>query len=180
MVGGIEMSENKVTNSLTTNVDGRDLVMERIFNAPRDLVFEAFSETEHLENWWGPRGWKTENRIFVFKPNGIWHYCMRCTDENQGEYYGQESWGKAVYHEIIVPEKIVYTDTFVDEEGNALDGMPEILVTMKFVEHEGKTKLITHSQFTSIETLQQVIDMGLVQGFASQLDRLNVLLEELQ
>ncbi|OAH63138.1 hypothetical protein AWH49_07320 [Domibacillus aminovorans] len=105
------MSENKITNSMTTNIEGQVLVMERIFNAPRGLVFKAFSEPERLASWWGPRGWQTENRKFEFKPNGVWHYCMRCIDENQGEFYGQESWGKAVYHEIIVPEKIVYTDT---------------------------------------------------------------------
>ncbi len=173
------MSENKVTNSMTTNIEGQVLVMERIFNAPRGLVFKAFSEPERLASWWGPRGWQTENRKFEFKPNGVWHYCMRCIDENQGEFYGQESWGKAVYHEIIVPEKIVYTDTFVDEKAKAVEGMPEILVTMIFNEHEGKTKLITRSQFASIETLQQVMDMGVVQGFASQFDRLDDLLKEL-
>ncbi|MGG3572464.1 SRPBCC domain-containing protein [Bacillus gobiensis] len=174
------MSENKVKNSFTTNVEGRVLVMERIFNAPRTLLFEVFSDPEHLANWWGPRGWQTENRKFEFKPDGEWLYCMRCTDENQGEFFGQESWGKAVYHEIIVPEKIVYTDQFVDEEGQPVGGMPEIKITMEFIELEDKTKLITRSEFTSIENLKQVMDMGVVQGFASQFDRLDDLLEELQ
>lgn len=105
---------------------------------------------------------------------------MRCTDENQGEFYGQESWGKAVYQEIVVLEKIVYTDVFADEKGNAADSMPDTLVTMTFVEHEGKTKLITRSRFESVEELQKVMEMGVVQGFASQLDRLDDLLEELQ
>jgi uncharacterized protein YndB with AHSA1/START domain len=75
---------------------------------------------------------------------------MRCTDENQGEFYGQESWGKAVYQEITVPEKIVLTDMFADEEGNSADGMPVTLVTFTFVEHEGKTKLIMRSRFASV------------------------------
>jgi uncharacterized protein YndB with AHSA1/START domain len=92
---------------------------------------------------------------------------MRCTDKNQGEFFGQESWGKAVYQEIIAPEKIVYTDVFADQEGNAVDGMPEMLITMNFVNTKGKTKLITRSQFASIEALQQVMAMGAVQGMAS-------------
>ncbi|CAM3841946.1 SRPBCC domain-containing protein [Mesobacillus zeae] len=174
------MSEKQAANGITVNVEGRVLVMERIFNAPRSLVFKAFSEPEQLADWWGPKGWQTENLKFKFQPEGIWHYCMRCTDENQGEFYGQESWGKAVYHEIIVPEKIVFTDTFADKEGNAVDGMPEILVTMNFAEHEGKTNLITRSQFTSPETLQQVMNMGVVQGFASQFECLDDLLKKLQ
>jgi len=165
--------------NLVTKVEGRELVMERIFDAPRDLVFKVFSESDHLAKWWGPKGWQTENRKFEFKPNGVWHYCMRCIDKNQGDFYGQESWGKAVYHEIIEPEKIVYTDMFVDEDGNAVDGMPELLVTMMFVEHEGKTNIITRSRFASVEALQQVMDMGVVQGVTSQYERLDDYLDEL-
>jgi len=165
--------------NLVTKVEGRELVMERIFDAPRDLVFKVFSESDHLAKWWGPKGWQTENRKFEFKPNGVWHYCMRCIDKNQGDFYGQESWGKAVYHEIIEPEKIVYTDMFVDEDGNAVDGMPELLVTMMFVEHEGKTNIITRSRFDSVEALQQVMDMGVVQGVTSQYERLDDYLDEL-
>jgi uncharacterized protein YndB with AHSA1/START domain len=176
----MEMSDNKVTDNITTSIEGRDLVMERIFDGQRDLVFKAFSNSEHLAGWWGPSGWQTENRAFNFKPDGVWHYCMRCTDENQGEFYGQESWGKAVYQEIIVPEKIVLTDMFADEEGNAADGMPVTLVTLTFVEHEGKTKLIMRSRFASVEGLQQVMEMGVVQGCASQFYRLDDLLEKLQ
>lgn len=105
---------------------------------------------------------------------------MRCTDENQGEFYNQESWRKAVYQEITVPVKIVLTDMFADEEGNAADGMPVILVTLTFVEHEGKTKLIMRSRFASVEGLQQVMGMGIVQGCASQFYRLDDLLDKLQ
>ncbi|QGQ44043.1 SRPBCC family protein [Metabacillus sediminilitoris] len=173
------MSDNKPKNSLITKVEGRELIIERIIDAPRDLVFKAFSVSKNLESWWGPKGWQTENYKFEFEPNGVWHYCMRCNDRSQGDFYGQESWGKAVYHEIIVPEKIVYTDTFSDKEGNAVDGMPEILVTIMFVEYEGKTKLVTRSQFISIDTLQQVMDMGVVEGFASQLESLDDYLKEL-
>ncbi|WP_251138036.1 SRPBCC domain-containing protein [Bacillus sp. ISL-101] len=101
---------------------------------------------------------------------------LGCTDENQSEFYGQESWGKAVYQEITVPEKIVLTDMFADEGGNAADGMPVTLVTLTFVEHEGKTKHIMRSRFASVEGLLQV--MG--QGCASQFYRLDDLLEKHQ
>jgi uncharacterized protein YndB with AHSA1/START domain len=174
------MSQNKVYKSVTTNVEGRVLVIERVVNAPRSLVFQAFSDPEHLANWWGPRGWQTENRKFEFKPGGIWHYCMRCTDKKQGDFYGQESWGKAVYHEIIAPEKIVYTDIFADEEGQPVEGMPEIKITLNFIDEEGKTKIITRSEFASAEDLQRIVDMGAVQGFSSQFERLDDFLEELQ
>lgn len=174
------MSENKVINGVTTRVDGQELVIERVFNAPRDLVFKAFSNSEYLANWWGPRGWQTENRQFKFEPNGVWHYCMRCIDESQGDFFGHESWGKAVFQEINAPEKIVYMDMFADEEGNTVDSLPEVQITMEFLEHEGKTKLISRSQFTSIEALQQVMEMGVVEGVASQYECLDDLLNEIR
>lgn len=68
-------------------------------------------------------------------------------------------------------------DMFADEEGNAAEGMPVTLVTLTFVEHEGKTKLIMRSRFASAEGLQQVMGMGIVQGCASQFYRLDDLLK---
>lgn len=172
------MSENNATNELNTKVEGRDLIMERIFDAPRELVFNAFSEAEHLKNWWGPTGWETTNRTFEFKSGGVWHYCMRCIDENQGDFYGQEIWGKSFFHEIVAPEKIVYTDTFSDEEGNTPDSTPGHLVTMTFVAHDEKTKLTMRYQLSSLETPQQVMDSGFIQGLGSSFDRLEDFLKE--
>jgi uncharacterized protein YndB with AHSA1/START domain len=169
-----------MTGEVLTSVEGQDLLMERVFNAPRELLFETFSTDEHLARWWGPQGWQTENRAFEFKPDGVWHYVMRCTDESQGEFFGLESWGKAVYHEIVAPEKIVYTDSFSDEEGNIPGAIPDILVTMNFVDEGDKTRLLIRSHFSSIESLKQVKEMGIEEGFASQLERLDVLLEELK
>ncbi len=174
------MSESKVSNSIKTNVEGRNLIIERIFDAPRELVFKAFSEKEHLENWWGPKGWKTTVQQFEFKLGGIWHYCMLCEDKNQGDFYGQESWGISTYREIVEPEKIVYTDAFSDAEGNKADGMPELLVTMTFLDHDGKTKLVSRTEFATEEALKQVMDMGVVQGVTSQYERFEDYLKQIQ
>ncbi|EPD49587.1 hypothetical protein HMPREF1210_03034 [Paenisporosarcina sp. HGH0030] len=105
---------------------------------------------------------------------------MRCIDEGQGDFFGHESWGKAVFQEINAPKKIVYMDMFADEEGNTVDSLPEMQITMEFVEHEGKTKLISRSQFASIEALQQVMEMGVVEGVASQYECLEDLLNEIR
>ncbi|MFD2445483.1 SRPBCC domain-containing protein [Bacillus sp. CGMCC 1.16607] len=172
--------ENNITNKLIVTTEGKVLVMERIFNAPRELVFKAFSEPQHLANWWGPKGWQTENLTFEFKPNGVWHYCMRCIDKNQGDFYGYEAWGKAIYNEIKVPEKIILTDVFSDKDGNTIEGMPTTVVTMSFIEQDGKTKLIMRSEYATVEGLQQVMEMGVTEGTASQYERLDDLLVELQ
>lgn len=172
------MNMTTQSNSLTSYTEGKVLVVERTFDAARELVFKAFSESERLEKWWGPQGWKTENLQFDFEPNGVWHYCMTCVDEAQGDFYGQKSCGKGTFHEIVEPEKIVYTDLFVDDQGNAVEGMPALLITMNFVEQEGKTLVNTRTEFASEEALGQVVEMGVVEGVSSQYERLDALLKE--
>jgi uncharacterized protein YndB with AHSA1/START domain len=173
------MTKENVANKITSKVEDRDLVLERVFDAPRELVFKAFSEAEHLKRWFGPKSWPLSVCNIDFRPGGVWHFCMKCIDESQ-EYYGHEAWGKAVYHEIVEPERIVYVNSFSDAEGNIVEGMPESLVTLTFVEHEGKTKLINHSQYASPEALKTVMDMGHVEGMTETSDRLANFLKETQ
>ncbi|MDU5949512.1 MAG: SRPBCC domain-containing protein, partial [Paenibacillus macerans] len=110
------------------------LVLERVFNAPRELVFSMFKEAEHLKHWWGPRGWEVTVCNIDFRPGGVWHYCMKCMDRNQGEFYGMESWGKGVYKEIDEPDRFVYTDYFSDAEGNVNEELPATVVAMEFID----------------------------------------------
>ncbi|MCY9668398.1 SRPBCC domain-containing protein [Paenibacillus alginolyticus] len=161
-----------MSNQMITKVEGQELILERAFNAPRELVFKAFSEAEHLKHWWGPRGWTLTVCNVDFRPGGIWHYCMKCIDQNQGDYYGYESWGKAVYGEIVEAEKIVYVDYFSDADGNETAGMPSSQITMTFVEHEGKTKLVSRARYESAEALKTVMEMGMEQGISETWDRL--------
>lgn len=167
-------------NKMISKVEDQELTLERVFDAPRELVFKAFSEAEHLKHWWGPRGWTLTVCNVDFRPGGIWHYCMKCIDENQGDFYGYESWGKAVYQEIVEVEKIVYVDYFSDAEGNEKEEMPSCKVTITFVEHEGKTKLVSRAQYASAEELKAVLDMGMEQGITETWDRLAEHLQSLQ
>ncbi len=169
-----------MSNKMSVKVEGQEMILERVFDAPRELVFKAFSEAEHLKHWWGPRGWTLTVCNVDFRPGGIWHYCMKCIDENQGDFYGFESWGKAVYKEIEEAEKIVYVDYFSDAEGNEAEGMPSTLVTMTFVEHEGRTKLVSRGQYASAEALKTVMDMGMEQGITETWDRLEEHLQSIQ
>jgi len=169
-----------MSNKMIFKVEGQELILERIFNAPRELVFKAFSEAEHLKHWWGPRGWTLTVCNVDFRPGGVWHYCMKCIDENQGDFYGFESWGKGVYQEIVEGEKIVYVDYFSDAEGNEAEGMPSSQITMTFIEHEGKTKLVCRAKYASAEALKTVLDMGMEQGITETWDRLEEHLQSLQ
>lgn len=174
------MSEQKAVNSIKSRVEGQELILERVFDAPRELVFSVFSDPVHLAAWWGPQGWETEVLQFDFKVNGSWLYCMKCVDKNQGDFFGMESCGKAVYQEINAPEKIVYKDLFTDREGNVLPDLPEMIITMEFVAEGSRTKIISTSHFSTEEALKQVVDMGAVEGTSSQYSRLDDYLIELQ
>ena len=97
---------------------------------------------------------------------GVWHYCMTGPDCT-------ESWGKAVYRELVKPERIVYVDKFSDAEGNddAAD-MPEMVITLESIDEGGKTRIRLTSEFATAEALQAVVDMGVVQGLSETWDRL--------
>ncbi|WNR46910.1 SRPBCC domain-containing protein [Paenibacillus roseipurpureus] len=158
----------------------RVLVLERIFDAPRDLVFKMFKEPEHLKRWFGPKGWDLPVCNIDFQPGGVWHYCMKCVDQHQGQFYGMESWGKAVFKDIIEPEKIVYTDYFADAEGNTNATMPSTNVTVEFIDLGGRTMLVNRSEYVSPEALKLVMDMGMLQGITETWGRLEELLHELK
>lgn len=171
------MSANKVVS----RVEGdRVLVLERVFNAPRRLVFEMFKKPEHIKNFWGPRGWDVPVCKVDFKPGGVWHYCMKCVDKNQGQYFGMESWGKAIYHEIVEPEKIVYTDYFSDADGNNNESMPSARVTMQFIDMGATTKLVSRGEYASAEKLKTVMDMGMLEGISQTWDRMEEHLSEVK
>ena len=139
--------------------------MTRIFDAPRALVFKAYSSCKHLKHWWGPKEWPMDECEMDFKVGGEWRYCLRGPNE------GDESWGKAIYKEISKPDKIVYEDYFSDKEGNINEEMPGMLITVEFIEHEGKTKLASTTLFDTSETLTSVLEMGAVEGWNSSLNR---------
>jgi uncharacterized protein YndB with AHSA1/START domain len=122
---------------------GRDLVITRVFDAPRELVFKARTEPERLKRWWGPKGTTTPYCEIDLRPGVVMHYCMRSPD-------GRDMWGKGVFREIVVPERIVLTDSFADAEGNVVlpthYGMRpewplEALLTVTFEEEAGKTRV---------------------------------------
>ncbi len=130
--------------------DAVDLVLaiSRVFEAPRSQVFEAWTEPEHVVYWWGPKDFTCPVCKIDLRPGGAYLNCMRSPD-------GQEFWSQGVYREIVVPERIVCTDSFADEQGRPVSpehyGMSaawpaEALLVAEFSEHKGKTMLhLEHS-----------------------------------
>src|ERR1700694_3641082 len=154
-------------NSEPTTTSDQDIVITRVFDAPRELVWKAWTEPERLMRWWAPKGFTTPVCKVDLRPGGVFHYCMRSPE-------GRDIWGIAVYREIVEAERIVYTDAFADAEGNPVPpahyGMssghpPEALVTVTFAERGGKTTLtLLHSIPESVEERE-----GTQQGWTEML-----------
>jgi len=143
----------------------REIVVTRVFDAPRELVFEAHSKCEHLTNWWGPRKYTLEVCGLDFRPGGKYRFLHRGPD-------GVEEHGfRGEYCEIVPPERIVWTFEW--------EGMPgHISVdTLTLEDAGGKTKLTAHSLFDSREDRDGMLQSGMEEGMRETWDRLGELVE---
>jgi uncharacterized protein YndB with AHSA1/START domain len=151
------------------NLKTGELKIDRVFNAPIDRVFAAWSEEEALKQWWGPHVFPTTYAKVDFRVGGRYHYCM--TGPN-----GEEAWGVMVYDEIERPLRIVYTDHFSDKDGNFNSQMPSTQITLTFEDlGDGRTRLTSHATYKP-EELQKVLDMGMQQGLDETFDKLEAYL----
>lgn len=164
----------KTEDKIQVEVNGNELTIKRAFDAPKDLVFETFTNCEHLKHWWGPKEWPMKECNMDFKEGGTWHFCLR------GPNAGDESWGLAVFQEIKRPDKIVWTDHFSDKDGTINEDMPPSLNTAEFVEENGMTTIISRSKYKKKSDLDTVMEMGMIDGFTSTQDRLEEYLQRLQ
>lgn len=166
------MDNVKVTKDTANNT----LIIERTFNAPIEKLWKAYANKDWFQKWWGPEGWETTVKEFNFSVGGKLHYGMKCVDKNQGEWFGQESWGVMQFEAIDEPHSFTAVDNFADAEGNINNEMPTQKFKVEFVEADGKTTLISRSITDSPEQLESLIKMGMVEGFSSQLNKLETLL----
>jgi uncharacterized protein YndB with AHSA1/START domain len=146
--------------TLTLPAD-REIVMTRVFDAPRRLVFEAHSKPEHVARWWGCHNSTLIVCEMDFRPGGAWRFVLRGPD-------GQEHPFKGVYREIVPPERLVYT--FVYDVEGIRDH--EALETLTFEEHDGKTTLTNTILHQTVEARDGHLASGLETGAAETLDRL--------
>ena len=160
-------------HKLDVETRGRELILTRVFDAPKNLLFQMWTSCEHLSHWWGPKEWPMDECTMDFREGGGWLYCLRGPNE------GDESWGKAIYQEIDQPDKLVYKNYFTDSNGTVNEEMPEMRVTVEFIAQNGQTKMIETTLYDSPETRKSVVEMGAVEGMNSSLDRLEERLAEI-
>jgi uncharacterized protein YndB with AHSA1/START domain len=151
----------------TVNETGR-MVVTRVFDAPRELVWKAWTDPKYVMQWWGPKGFTAPVCEIDFRVGGRFLFCMRTPD-------GHEGWNGGEYHEIVPYEKIVSSMYFADSKGNriepegtgheAVEGVHDVVLFEDI--GNGQTKLT----FIGNETMQNAIESGQLEGWKETLDK---------
>jgi uncharacterized protein YndB with AHSA1/START domain len=168
--------ENSSQSNQSSEHDSKMIVIHRIFDAPRDLVFEAWTKPEYLLLWFAPRECTIRFSRIDVRPGGSFHSCIR------NPTFG-DCWCVGVYEEIVRPERIVQTLAIADERGDKVDPVhvghdsrwpPETRVVVTLDDYNGKTRLTLRQNV--LESLAK--QTGAYPGWLEMLDRLNELLSK--
>ncbi|MGA8028974.1 MAG: SRPBCC family protein [Bryobacteraceae bacterium] len=147
--------------SAVADTADRELVFTRVFDAPRELVFEAWTDPKHIAQWWGPKGFTTTIQEMDVRPGGVWRHVMRGPD-------GRDYLNKIVFLEVTKPERLVYKHE--PEHGSE---PVHHQTTVTFADEGGKTRLSMQMLFASAADRKYVVDTyGAVEGANQTLSRL--------
>lgn len=141
----------------------QEIVITRSFDAPRELVFKAFTDPKLLAQWWGPRTYTTTVDKVEPWPGGLWRFVQRNGGGSEYAFHG-------VYHEVASPERLVYTFEFEGTPGHVA------LETVTLENHGGKTMLRDQLVFQSVEDRDGMVQSGMEEGNNASMDRLDTLL----
>jgi uncharacterized protein YndB with AHSA1/START domain len=159
------MSSARPISDSAADRSDREIVVTRVFDAPRALVFKASTDPKHLAHWWGPNGFSITTYEMDFKPGGVWRFVMHGPD-------GTDYENRITYDEIVRPERLVY------RHGGGDDVEPvQFHTTVTFEDVGGKTKVTMRGVFASAEERDRVAQKyGAVEGAKQHLERLAELL----
>jgi uncharacterized protein YndB with AHSA1/START domain len=161
-------AENLGNDTTRIVTQGAELVIERIFDAPRSLVWAVFTEREHVPRWWGPHGTRTTVADMDVRPGGRWRYIHHAAPGHDVSFTGE-------YLEVVPPDKLVRTVVY---EIGEYDGRPAV-ETVTLEDLGGSTKVTSRSRFPAPEVLDQALATGMTQGAIETYDRLAELFAEL-
>ncbi len=164
-------------NETILTQEGTKLIIERVINAPKDKVWEAYANPELFVKWYSTDGWTTLVKHFDFTAGGYTLFVMKCEDESQA-MYGQESWSKSVFSNVTPKNSFSYVDSFSDENGSSNENMPSTDVSVTLEEVGNSTKITSVSIYSSEESLKQVLAMGVEEGVKQTFNKLANLLAQ--
>lgn len=148
----------------------KQIKVERSFIAPIDLVWSAWTESEILDQWWGPKPWRAETKYMDFSEGGYWHYAM-ISPENV------KHWSRVDYLKIVPQNYFLAIDGFSDENGSPDTSLPRNKWENNFTEQGDETLVTILLTFDTVEDLEKIIEMGFREGFTAGLKNLDQYIE---
>jgi uncharacterized protein YndB with AHSA1/START domain len=143
---------------------GAELVITRVYDAPRTLVFDAWTQPRHFARWFGPRGSTLPFCEMDVRPGGVMRFCHCLAG-------GEDLWVKGIYRDVVAPERLSFSTVFTDPAGNQIErpGFPrETRIVVTFAEQRGSTTV-------TVRHTGLVRDQGELLGWTESLDRLEAL-----
>ncbi|MBI2425898.1 MAG: SRPBCC domain-containing protein [Candidatus Hydrogenedentes bacterium] len=153
----------------TKDLEHNRVVVEREFQAGIDRVWRAWTDSEQLDQWWGPKPYKAETKSMDFRVGGTWLYSMVGPD-------GGRHWGREDFLSISKPTAFETKNSFCDEEGNPNPSIPARHWSVTFAEVGSATRVTVEIICPSAETLERLLEMGFKEGFAAAHENLDALL----
>ncbi|WP_029265172.1 MULTISPECIES: SRPBCC family protein [unclassified Microbacterium] len=158
---------------VTTDAENLTMTVVADFAAPIDRVWSAYSDPRQLERFWGPPGWPATFTAWDHTVGGRAVYSMNGPR-------GEKSSGAWEFVSIDAPNGFEVIDSFVDEEGKPLDGFPAQRMSFSFEPTAEGTRVVTTSHFDSVDALEQVVEMGQVEGIKMAMAQLDTVLQDLR
>ena len=168
-----KMMKSDLRFEFLSDIESHSITVVREFDGKRQLVWDCHTKSEHLDRWFAPKPLTTKTKHMDFREGGYWHYAMITPDD-------QKFWNRLDYKTINPIDSYTAQDGFCDETGTVNPDLPGSLWSVAFADRDTRTLVSTIIQYSSSDALQAAIDMGLKDGLASTLERLDELLSTLR
>jgi uncharacterized protein YndB with AHSA1/START domain len=168
------MSKNlNLVFDFSVDKENKTITVKREYAAELPLVWDAYTKSEILDQWWAPRPWKARTKKMDFREGGSWHYAMVGPE-------GEEHWALANYTSIQPQKKFTGLDAFADANGNVNKTMPQSKWDVTFTGKGDKTLVEFLISFDDLSQLEETLKMGFKEGLASAMEGLDELLPTLK
>jgi uncharacterized protein YndB with AHSA1/START domain len=164
---------NNLAFDFTVNKENNTITVKREFAAERPLVWDAYTKSEILDQWWAPKPWKARTKTMDFREGGHWHYAMVGPE-------GEEHWALANYKTIQIPQKFIGLDAFADAEGNINKDLPQSAWEVTFTDKGQVTLVEFHISYDDLAQLEATIQMGFKEGLTTAMEGLDEILDALK
>lgn len=168
-----ETMKHHLALDFSVDKDNRTITVKRAFAADKALVWKAYTNSEILDQWWGPKPWKARTKTMDFRDGGTWLYAMVGPD-------GQEHWSIVNYTKIRPEDSFAGLDAFTDSNGNIHEEMPRSKWEVSFEDKGDLTEVTIHISYDDLAQLEETIKMGFKEGLSMGMEQLDELLPKLK